>query len=159
MKSLSQTMNEAFAQVPDTLIDYLSIITADYFVLAQNIRGLHWNLVDKNFHELHEELGDLYEQFSASIDVFAERLRQLSELPPSTVSEMLSMSEINEIITDEIDSDYVYDYLLTEFDKLQDTLRTAQKMAAEIDESSNNILSEHLKMIEKQIWLYKSNVE
>ena len=71
-------------------------LVATYTVAAQNARFCHWNVIGPVFEDNHEIFGELYDELSEQVDVFAEQVRILGEYPMSKLSEYLKESRIAE---------------------------------------------------------------
>ena len=59
------------------IVDELNTLLADYHVYYQNLRGFHWNVLGKNFFDLHEKFEELYTDARIKIDEIAERILTL----------------------------------------------------------------------------------
>lgn len=157
MKSLSKLLNESFQEVKPEDMSSLKQLCANCFVLSQNLRALHWNLVGRNFLKLHDKLGELYYKYSEYVDRIAERVRVLDNFAPGSVSGLLSMSTIEEFDDrDEVSEEYCYSLVLGNFDLMQTYLHKLQKSMGSEDEGTNALLSTLIVYIEKDIWLIKS---
>lgn len=155
MKSLQSQINEAFKHVPTDVLSTLISLMSDYFVFAQNTRGMHWNLSGPEFLKLHETYGEIYDDLADGLDALAERIRQLDAIPPASVTD-LSQSTLEHITTKLYTAAETYELYLSNADAVQNKLHAAQALAAKYDEGTNNMLSGFIACIEKQIWLIKS---
>ena len=64
----------------------LNHLISAYTVTAQNARFCHWNVVGPHFEDDHEFFGELYDELSDEVDLFAERVRALAEYPISRLA-------------------------------------------------------------------------
>lgn len=74
----------------------LNHLIAAYTVASQNARFCHWNVVGPHFEDDHEFFGDLYDELSEAVDLFAERIRALRLTPISRLSDILEETQIRE---------------------------------------------------------------
>jgi starvation-inducible DNA-binding protein len=77
-------------------IDSLNHLIAAFTVTSQNARFCHWNVVGPHFEDDHEFFGDLYDELSEEVDLFAERIRALKSNPISSLKDILSETKIEE---------------------------------------------------------------
>ena len=82
----------------------LNKLLADYHIYYQKLRNFHWNVLGKNFFDLHAQFETLYNDAQHKIDEIAERILTLRYHPMSNLSEYLEISEITE--SSEIKSDF-----------------------------------------------------
>ena len=63
----------------------LNTLLAEYHVYYQKLRNFHWNILGRNFFDLHEKFEELYEDARTKIDEIAERILTLryQRLPES----------------------------------------------------------------------------
>ena len=65
--------------------------TVNFYVQAH---AAHWNVEAKNFAELHEFFGDLYQDIFSAIDPLAEYLRTHAKEAPCNIKEMAEHSSL-----------------------------------------------------------------
>ena len=53
-----------------TVAKELNILLADYHLYYQKLRNFHWNIVGKNFFELHVKFEEMYEALSTNQQPF-----------------------------------------------------------------------------------------
>jgi len=73
------------------LIEALRRCLADVFNEYTHAHGFHWNVVGKDFPQLHEFFQEIYEDVYSSIDPIAEILRKLDAPAPFRLSEFVSL--------------------------------------------------------------------
>lgn len=73
------------------LIHSLKIMMANTYAHLIQTQGFHWNVEGKEFFDLHNFFGDVYEMLFEHIDVFAERIRALDAYPPSSLGQITAM--------------------------------------------------------------------
>lgn len=74
----------------------MNILLADYHVYYQKSRSNHWNIVGRNFFDLHEKFEDMYNDARIKIDEIAERILTLRYHPMSQMEDYLKSSTIKE---------------------------------------------------------------
>ena len=94
MKSFIQ-LNEQINN--DQLSDAMFTLTSTLIVLAKKIHTYHVNIIGKNFVPIHKELGDEYETVNDYIDLTAESIRQINDMPAVTnLKQALNRSLVQE---------------------------------------------------------------
>ncbi len=94
MKSFIQ-LNEQIND--DQLSDAMFTLTSTLIVLAKKIQTYHHNIIGKNFVPIHKELGDEYEVVNDYIDLTAESVRQINDMPAVTnLKQALNRSLVQE---------------------------------------------------------------
>ena len=74
----------------------LNTLLADYNIYYQKLRSCHWNVVGKNFFDLHQKFEELYNDAKIKVDDIAERILTLRYHPVSKFSEYLKLSSLKE---------------------------------------------------------------
>ena len=60
-------------------VNELNILLADYHLYYQKLRNFHWNIVGKNFFNLHEKFEVMYDDAKMKVDEIAESESKLSD--------------------------------------------------------------------------------
>ena len=81
-------------------VQELNILLADYHIYYQKLRNFHWNIIGKNFFDLHEKFEELYDDAKIKVDEIAERILTLRFQPKSNLSDYLKASNIKESSSD-----------------------------------------------------------
>ncbi len=79
------------------LVQSIREVLSDTVMLSVKIRGFHWNVVGKDFWELHELFELQYKALNDAADVLAERIRALGEKSPGSFIEFTRLSQIKEV--------------------------------------------------------------
>lgn len=82
--------------------DILKSFLADLLVVNVKWHNVHWNVVGRSFLTIHKFTEELYEFAFEKFDEVAELLKMSGEFPVSSVKEALSLSEIEELETKEL---------------------------------------------------------
>ena len=72
----------------------LNTLLADYHIYYQKLRSNHWNILGKNFFDLHLKFEELYTDARVKIDEIAERILTLKYHPMSKLEDYLKVSSI-----------------------------------------------------------------
>jgi starvation-inducible DNA-binding protein len=86
------------------VVNELSKILADEFVLYTKTRNAHWNLESPDFFEKHKFFELQYRQLEEFIDEVAERIRKLGFYAPASLKTFLSLTQLTEAISGKNDS-------------------------------------------------------
>lgn len=76
------------------LVRELNSAVANATALYFRAHAAHWNVIGPGFAEYHELFEEIYEDVFGSIDTWAENLRKLGAVAPSSLSEIVSTSVI-----------------------------------------------------------------
>lgn len=131
----------------------LNKLLADYHIYYQKLRNFHWNVLGKNFFDLHAQFETLYNDAQHKIDEIAERILTLRYHPMSNLSEYLEISEITE--SSEIKSDFKMVGIILEDHKiLLQQMSEVIKKAEEIgDEGTIDLIGAYVRELEKKSWM------
>ncbi len=131
----------------------LNILLADYHLYYQKLRNFHWNVIGKNFFDLHEKFEELYDDAKLKVDEIAERILTLRFQPTSNLSDYLKASNIKESASDISDSKMI-EILLNDHGTLLKQLRKVAKVAEEGgDEGTIDLVGAYIRELEKTSWM------
>lgn len=141
----------------------LNQLLAEYHIYYQKLRNFHWNIVGKNFFELHEKFEEMYGDARIKIDEIAERILTLQYHPVSSYSRYLKIAKISEESPFQTDSDMVF-ILLEDHKTLLAQMSTIIEKATEVgDEGTVDLIGGYITSLEKNSWMLnawsKSTVE
>lgn len=80
----------------DQLQNTANAVLANTFIMYFKAQSYHWNVECKNFKEMHEFFGELYEESHGAIDAIAEEIRALGYYAPVSLMELYSFKTIIE---------------------------------------------------------------
>lgn len=130
-------------------------LVATLLVLRQKCHSFHWNVTGSSFLELHNLFASQYEKILSSVDQIGEYMRSTGEYPPSTLENVLELSQISEIDSVEMDAlDMVKD-LYVDFSKMEMLLNSMNAK----DRSLNVILDDLALFFSKQRYILRSYFE
>lgn len=137
------------ATVNELLNSYLSNIQVSYM----NVRGYHWNIVGKQFFQLHAKFEEYYNQLNEMADEVAERILMMGGQPVHAYSKYLKIASIPEK-ENVSDTESTIKELLSEIGILLDQERAILKLAAENgDDGTVDLMTGYISGQEKLTWM------
>jgi starvation-inducible DNA-binding protein len=132
----------------------LNHLIAAYTVAAQNARFCHWNVVGPHFEDDHELFGEIYDELTSEVDLFAERIRAIKHHPISSLRDILKETKIEE-----------YSLPMTARNMQKNMLRDYEHISAEMtkfvevtgdDAVTQDIIVGSQRQIDKRAWMMRS---
>lgn len=131
----------------------LNTLLADYNMYYQKLRSYHWNILGKNFFDLHKKFESLYTDARLKIDEIAERILTLRYHPMSKYSDYINISSIKETTP-----------LLTDKQMIKEIIKDHKKLLAQMkvilkhaenaeDEGTIDLLGAYIRELEKVTWM------
>ena len=150
---------------PDTGIDgrkrlagNLSGMLADTYLLLVKTQGYHWNVVGPRFVSIHRLTKEHYENLFAAGEMLAERIRALGYPAPTSVTEMITQTEIIED-TGNPSAHGMMDNLVQDHETIARRLRSAAELADELrDRATADLLTRRIEFHEEAIWMLRAIV-
>ena len=134
-------------------VSELNILLADYHLYYQKLRNFHWNVIGKNFFDLHEKFEELYDDAKLKVDEIAERILTLRYQPTSNMSEYLKDSNLKESPSDISDSKMI-EILLEDHGLLLKQMRKVVDIADKSgDEGTIDLIGAYIRELEKTSWM------
>ena len=143
----------------EPVINELNMLLADYHIYYQNLRGFHWNILGKNFFDLHVKFEALYNDARLKIDDIAERILTLGYHPISKSSDYLKISNIKEVDTFTNDAEMVKEIIENHKEilhQMSDVLKAAEKAD---DEGTVDLIGAYIRELEKESWMLNAWTE
>ncbi len=134
----------------------LNLLLANFQRYYQNLRGIHWNIKGKRFFDLHVKFEELYTDANVKVDMIAERILTLGEVPLHTFEDYISNSKVpvgKNISEDEAAIRLVV-YSLKELLVIERKILAASDDAN--DEGTNSMMSDFITEQEKILWMMKA---
>ncbi|MFD2726009.1 Dps family protein [Hyunsoonleella rubra] len=131
----------------------LNVLLADYHVYYQKLRSKHWNIIGKNFFDLHEQFEDMYNDAKVKIDEIAERVLTLRYHPMSKLEDYLKTSSILEDAPMKTDEDMVIETLKDHKLLLVQMGKVIEKAEAISDEGTIDLMGAYIRELEKTSWM------
>ena len=140
-------------EVAEILLPLLANIQALYI----KTRGFHWNIEGPRFFFLHELLDSQYRELQEETDEIAERIRQIGKRAPGSLQEFSDLMT-NQEVTGFLDTDGMIDNLVTDYDTLISSMRSAIDQATELEDfGTADLLTQTLRTFEKRAWMLRSH--
>jgi len=137
-------------------VQELNILLADYHIYYQKLRNFHWNVIGKNFFDLHEKFEELYDDAKLKVDEIAERILTLRFQPTSNLSDYLKASNLKESSSDLTDTKMIQT-LLDDHGILLKQMRKVTEVADKGgDEGTIDLIGAYIRELEKTSWMLDS---
>ncbi|WP_224490211.1 Dps family protein [Robertkochia flava] len=131
----------------------LNVLLADYHLYYQKLRNFHWNILGRNFFDLHEKFEELYDDAKFKIDELAERILTLRHRPVSNLSRYLEISNVKESGTDLSDVEMI-ETLLSDHSEMLKQMRNVVHVAGDCgDEGTIDLIGAYIRELEKTSWM------
>ena len=139
-----------------SIADGLSHLLADSYSLYLKTHGFHWNVKGPMFTTLHALFMEQYVEQWSALDLIAERIRALGFDAPSSYSEFISLSSIQETQGTPKALEMVA-LLLKAQEQTAKTARNLVPVADRADDSPTaDILVQRINVHEKNAWILRS---
>jgi len=147
----------SYLNIPDEklipVIMELNTLLADYHLYYQKLRTFHWNILGKNFFDLHVKFEDMYNEAQLKIDEIAERILTLRHHPMSKLSDYLNTSSLKEVSGMTTDQDMV-ETLLDDHKLILSQMSTVLNCANIAgDEGTIDLIGAYIRELEKTSWM------
>jgi starvation-inducible DNA-binding protein len=136
-----------------SLTDDLQAVLVDLIELHVQGKQAHWNLVGKNFRDLHLQLDEIIEVGREFSDEIAERMRALHASVDGRTGTVATTTTLETFPDGEVDTATVID-LIT--DRLDATVATARRVHDSVDEqdpTSADLLHAIIAKLEQFSWM------
>ncbi len=138
-------------------IDLLQEYLANLNVLSAKLHNIHWNVVGKQFMEVHKFTEEVYDEMFENLDAVAELLKMKEETPLSTMADYLENATIKEIKAKNFSID-------ESLEIIREDMKSMKKLATEIrnlaDEEGDfetvAIFEDYVAYYSKNIWFLNS---
>ena len=137
------------------LADHLQQLHVDLIDLHLQGKQAHWNVVGKNFRDLHLQLDELVEAAREFSDQVAERMRAIYVTPDGRAATIAEQTSLAPFPADEVDTGETVD-LITERLRHRATARRIHDDVDEEDPTTADILHEILERLEQLAWMIDS---
>ncbi|PNQ73052.1 DNA starvation/stationary phase protection protein [Hanstruepera neustonica] len=131
----------------------LNTLLADYHIYYQKLRSNHWNILGKNFFDLHNKFEEMYNDAKIKIDEIAERILTLRFHPMSTFKDYFQVSAITEKEGLKTDVDMVKETLNDHKILLKQMSKVIEKAESVSDEGTIDLIGAYIRELEKTSWM------
>jgi starvation-inducible DNA-binding protein len=141
------------------VINGLSQLLADTYLLQLRSQNYHWNVVGCNFYQLHKLFEDQYNELSESVDLLAERIRTYGAKAPGSFEKFNQLSELSPDSEPESETGML-ESLLEGHTQLKRTLYNCLKACQDVgDEATADVCIERARAHDKHIWMLKAQLD
>jgi starvation-inducible DNA-binding protein len=131
----------------------LQRVHVDLIELHLQGKQAHWNVVGKNFRDLHLQLDEIVESAREFSDVVAERLRALHATPDGRSATVAKSTSLPEYPNGEVDTAETVDLITERLEDVVATMREVHDQVDEEDPTSADILHEIIATLEQYAWM------
>jgi starvation-inducible DNA-binding protein len=131
-------------------------VLVDLIELHLQGKQAHWNVVGKNFRDLHLQLDEVVDAAREASDTIAERMRALNVVPDGRSDTVAAMTSLPQYPADEQDTADVVDLITTRIYAAVDTVREVHDAVDAEDPSTSDLLHQVIDTLEKLAWMVKA---
>ena len=143
-------------QASPQLAANLQRVLVDLIELHLQGKQAHWNVVGKNFRDLHLQLDEVVDAAREAGDTIAERMRALDVVPDGRSDTIAATTSLPQFPADEHDTAEVVDLITTRIYAAGDTIRAVHDEVDAEDPSTSDLLHQIIDTLEKLAWMVKS---
>ena len=143
-------------QASSELAASLQRVLVDLIELHLQGKQAHWNVIGKNFRDLHLQLDELVDAAREASDTIAERLRALDAVPDGRSDTVAETTSLPQFPADEQSTSDVVDLITARVYAAADTVRAVHDAVDVEDPSTADLLHEIIDALEKLAWMIKS---
>lgn len=150
-----RTYKPAF-KADEQLAANLQKVAVDLINLHIVGKQAHWNVVGKNFRDLHLQLDELVEAAREFSDDIAERMRSIYVTPDGRASTIAATSTIDEFPAGEVDTAETVDLIVAAIYAAAGTMREVHDEVDEADPTTADLLHGFLERLEQLAWMIEA---
>lgn len=132
---------------------------ANLAVMIFKLHNLHWNVVGKEFVQVHLFTEELYDEVFGYFDAVAEIQRMNGLIPDSRLEDYMKNADIKEAPAKIFSIGEVFDHLVADLTRL---IEQAKEVRASLDEegcfTGVAMMEDHVANYVKKLWFLKSIV-
>ena len=135
------------------LTDDLQKVLVDLIELHLQGKQAHWNVVGKNFRDLHLQLDEIIDSAREFSDTIAERLRALHAVPDGRSDTVAATTTLPEYPNGEVDTAETVDLITVRIEAVVGTIREVHDDVDEADPTSADLLHAVIEQLEQYAWM------
>jgi len=135
------------------LVESMQRVHVDLIELHLQGKQAHWNVVGKNFRDLHLQLDEIVEEVREFSDTVAERLRALHAVPDGRSDTVAAGTSLPEYPNGEIDTATTVDLITQRLEATVGTMREVHDDVDDEDPTSADILHGIIERLEQFAWM------
>ena len=142
------------------IVDVLTKILADEFVLYTKTKRAHWNVEGPDFYNKHLFFEQQYDAIDEIVDTVAERIRALGHYAPATLKDFLALTHLTEELKEKNDSNGFIKELLLDHESIIIYLReNINPIANEWqDAGTSDFITGLVENHEKMAWMLRAHL-
>jgi starvation-inducible DNA-binding protein len=142
------------------IVDVLTKILADEFVLYTKTKRAHWNVEGPDFYNKHLFFEQQYDAIDEIVDTVAERIRSLGHYTPATLKDFLALTNLTEELKEKNDSNGFIKELLLDHESIIIYLReNINPIANELrDAGTSDFITGLVENHEKMAWMLRAHL-
>jgi starvation-inducible DNA-binding protein len=135
----------------------VQVYLSNLAVMNVKLHNLHWNVVGKNFVQLHEFTEEMYDGLFKQFDDVAELLKMRNVFPASSLAEYLKLATLEELPAKAWKDEDVIQVLFTDVTKMLELARAIREDAdAANDYTMVAAFEDIIAAFEKNLWFIRS---
>ena len=140
------------------LVDMLTSLLSDEYVLYTKTRNYHWNVTGPHFNDYHKFFEGQYGEIEMFIDDVAERIRQLGGKAIGTLDELKSHARLRESPGQYPSDKEMVNSLIADHEQIIQSLRGDVDKSAEVfhDAGTSDFLTGLMENHEKMAWMLRA---
>lgn len=141
------------------VVNLLSILLADEFILYIKTRHAHWNLESPDFYTVHKFFETQFVALDSIIDAVAERVRILGHYTSTTLKNITNLTHLSETNNQDNDSQGFMKNLLEDHESIIIYLREIiTNISVQLnDVGTSDFLTSVLEQHEKMAWFLRAH--
>lgn len=141
-----------------TLEQVLNQRIADFGVLYIKLHRFHWYVEGSGFFTLHAKFEELYDEITACLDEYAERLLTINGKPVATLKEFLELATISEEVKEKNSHDMIKT-LINDYSLIVEKLKEGAKIAEDNDDTlTSDLFMDTVGNFEKHLWMLNKSI-
>lgn len=137
--------------------ELLNQYVANLAVWNVKLHNLHWNVVGKEFVQVHEFTEGIYDGAFEKFDEVAELLKMKGEMPLSTIGEYLKVASIEEVAAKDFGTSEVLEIVKADLELMNNLATEIRNVADEEgDFTTVAMFEDHVAGYAKNLWFVNS---
>jgi len=143
------------------VVDVLTKILADEFILYTKTKRAHWNVEGPDFYNKHIFFEQQYDALDEIVDTVAERIRALGHYAPATLKDFLALTHLSEELKEKNDSNGFMKELLLDHESIIIYLRENINLIANDlqDAGTSDFITGLVENHEKMAWMLRAHLK
>lgn len=142
------------------IVEILTKVLADEFILYTKTKRAHWNVEGPDFYNKHIFFEQQYDAIDEIVDTVAERIRSLGHYTPATLKDFLALTHLSEELQEKNDSNGFIKELLLDHESIIIYLRENINLIANDlqDAGTSDFITGLVENHEKMAWMLRAHL-